>query len=115
MRIGELAKMTGLTVKTLRYYEARELLGEVPRRGRYREYDSRHLERIELIRHSKELGMTLAEIRQVVSSQPETATTFALSLVEGKIDQRREEIAIAQRQLRSLRAARRRILACLTG
>lgn len=67
MKIGELAKMTGTTVETVRYYEKEGLLPE-PERGlnNYRSYGAAHLERLRLIRNCRALDMTQEEIRTIL-------------------------------------------------
>lgn len=68
MRIGQLAKMAGVNVETVRYYQRIGLLvePEVPDSG-YREYTPSHLEKLIAIRKAKELGFSLTEIRQIES------------------------------------------------
>ena len=59
-RIGELARATGLTVRTLRHYESLGLLPRPPRtRGRQRLYDERDVRRTYRIRALRELGLSL--------------------------------------------------------
>ena len=66
MLIGELARRSGLSRDTLRYYENLGLLDPVTRRGNnYREYGSESLDRLEIIRKGKSIGLTLAEIAGV--------------------------------------------------
>jgi MerR family copper efflux transcriptional regulator len=66
--VGEAARRVGTTAKTLRYYEAMGLLPPA-RRGRngYRHYDSGDLNRLAFIRRAKALGLTLDEIRELVT------------------------------------------------
>lgn len=67
MRIGEIAKRSGIGIETIRYYEREGLLEEPKRRpSGYRQYDVSTLERLEYIRGAKELGFTLAEIRELL-------------------------------------------------
>lgn len=67
MRIGELADAAGVTVKTLRFYEARGLLPPPARRASgYREYEPEVLDRLAFIRDARTAGLTLAEIASVL-------------------------------------------------
>lgn len=65
MRIGELARFTGASVKAIRLYEEKGLLPPVPREGSYRRYEQRHLEQVVLIRQAQGLGFRLSELSAV--------------------------------------------------
>lgn len=68
MQIGELARRSGLSVKTLRYYEE---IGVLPRPRRtaagYRDYDHDVAGRLEFVRAARAVGLTLGEIREVIA------------------------------------------------
>ena len=67
LRIGELAKRAGCSVKAVRFYEARGLLPVPPRSpSGYRLYTDGHLRCLQLIRRAKVLGLSLAKIRTLV-------------------------------------------------
>eukprot|EP01037_Dinobryon_pediforme_P007013 gene7012-7082_t len=65
--IGDLAREFGVTLRTLRFYEDRGLLSPV-REGMLRLYDGRDRTRLQIILKGKQLGFTLAEIRDMVGS-----------------------------------------------
>ena len=68
--IGELARLTGLTVKTIRYYSDIGLAPEAERSDSgYRRYDAAALARIELVRTLRDLGLDIATIRRVLERQ----------------------------------------------
>lgn len=69
MFIGEVSKITKLSVKAIRLYEEKGLIVAPKRKGVYRIYTEEHLEVLNLISEAKELGLTLAEIRGVISYQ----------------------------------------------
>lgn len=75
MRIGELAKATGTTPKTLRFYEE---VGLVTPAGRttsgYREFTPDALDRLAFIRRGRAAGLTLAQIREVIDLRDAGAT-----------------------------------------
>ncbi|PZF81545.1 MerR family transcriptional regulator [Jiangella anatolica] len=84
MSIGDLARRTGLPVKTIRYYAD---IGLVPPTGRspagYRRYDAVAVARLDLVRTLRELGIDLATVRQVLDrtlSLAEMATAHAAAL-----------------------------------
>lgn len=67
MRIGELAARSGVTAKTIRFWEAAGLLPDPDRTpSGYRTFDPDALDRLRFIRHAQTAGLTLAEIRQVL-------------------------------------------------
>jgi Cu(I)-responsive transcriptional regulator len=66
--IGDLSQGTGVNVETIRYYER---IGLMPKAARssagYRLYDDKHRERLGFIRHSRELGFALDDIRELLA------------------------------------------------
>lgn len=70
MQIGEAAKRCGVGVETIRFYEREGLLPEPKRKNSgYRIYGEGELHRLRFIRHAKDLGFSLGEIRQVLSER----------------------------------------------
>ncbi|MDZ7675494.1 MAG: heavy metal-responsive transcriptional regulator [Acidimicrobiales bacterium] len=68
MRIGELAAQSGVTAKTIRFWEAEGLLADPVRTpSGYRDYHPDVIDRLSFIRHAQTAGLTLAEIRQVLA------------------------------------------------
>jgi DNA-binding transcriptional MerR regulator len=67
-KIGEIAKLTNLTTRTIRYYEELGLLGTRENRslGQLRLFDNDDIERLKKIQMLKDLGLTLEEISQVI-------------------------------------------------
>ncbi len=65
MTIGEVAREFGLTLRALRFYEAKRLIAP-ERHGAIRMYRRRDRERLTLILTGRRLGFTLAEIRDLV-------------------------------------------------
>ena len=67
LKIGELAKRTGCSVKAIRFYEAKGLLPSPPRSpSGYRLYTESHVRCLQLIQRAKLLGLSLAKIRTLV-------------------------------------------------
>ncbi len=68
MRIGELAKRSGVPAKTIRFYESAGLLPEPARLANgYRDYDASAPKRLEFIRSAQAIGLALGEIRGVLA------------------------------------------------
>jgi DNA-binding transcriptional MerR regulator len=76
--IGELARRTGLSVKTIRFYSDQGLVPPTDRSpAGYRRYDTTALARLELIRTLRDLGLDLPTIRRVVERQVTLAEVAA--------------------------------------
>lgn len=66
MYIGEAAKQTGLSIKTIRFYESIGLIPEPKRNGRFRVYSDRDVDMLLLIKEAKQLGFTLNQLKSAV-------------------------------------------------
>lgn len=104
--IGELARRTGLTVKTIRFYSDRGIVTPTDRSpAGYRRYDVDAVARLDLVRTLRELGLDLPTIRKVVDrelSLPEVAAAHAEALaVQIRILRLRHAVltAVAERGL----------------
>ncbi|UCM90107.1 helix-turn-helix domain-containing protein [Streptomyces marincola] len=68
--IGELARRTGLSVRTIRFWSDSGLVAPADRStGGYRLYDTGAVARLELVRTLRELGLDLAMVRRVLARQ----------------------------------------------
>ena len=101
--IGELARRTGLTVKTIRFYSDRGLVPPCRRdpAGR-RRYDHEALSRLTLIRTLRDLGLDLVTIGRVVHGDVGVAEVAAAHL---------HALDVQMRVLRLRQAGRSRIVA----
>jgi MerR family transcriptional regulator, Zn(II)-responsive regulator of zntA len=108
LKIGELARQTGLSIKTIRYYESRGLLEQLPRtEGGYRLYGPEEIARLRFVQRAKLLGLTLEEIRELVE--------LAARCNEGELVPRLEEVLAAklqetERKIEELSAFRQNLL-----
>jgi DNA-binding transcriptional MerR regulator len=108
LKIGELANRTGLSIKTIGYYETRGLLEQPPRtEGGYRLYGPEEVARLSFVQRAKLLGLTLEEIRELVE--------LAARCNEGELVPRLEEVLEAkleetERKLAELSAFRQNLL-----
>ena len=64
--IGEMCDEFGVTARTLRFYEAKELLSPI-RHGQKRLFTKRDRARLKLISKGKRFGFSLEEIRQLLN------------------------------------------------
>lgn len=70
MKIGDVSKQTGCKIETIRYYERIGVIDPPPRRGAYRDYGPRDIERLRFIRRARELGFSLEEVRALLDLTP---------------------------------------------
>lgn len=99
MRIGELAGVVGVTTRAIRHYHHLGLLPEAERRANgYREYGLRHAVALARIRRLTELGLGLAEVRDVLAD--DAGRELAEVLAELDSDLARQETAIRERRER---------------
>ncbi|MFB8776113.1 MerR family transcriptional regulator [Streptomyces broussonetiae] len=82
LTIGELARATGLTVRTIRYWSDEGVLPPVARSpGGYRLYDTASAARLELVRTLRELGLGLDAVREVLAGERTVAEVAAAHVV----------------------------------
>ncbi|MFV0136296.1 MerR family transcriptional regulator [Streptomyces sp. HMX87] len=99
MRIGELADAVGVTTRTVRHYHHLGLLPEPERLANgYRTYTLRHVVVLARTRRLTELGLGLAEVRDVLAD--EAGKDLAEVLEELDADLARQEAAIRERRVR---------------
>ena len=95
MRILEFAQRTGLSAKTIRYYESIDLLPSPARtRNGYRDYSEEDLERARLVAGIRSLDLSLDEIAEILAmrDQRKAPCRTLLDRIEQKADQMEERI-----------------------
>lgn len=103
--IGELSRRTNVKVPTIRYYEQVELLAAPPRsEGGQRLYDETIVHRLNFIRHARELGFEVDDIRELISmtASPQESCHGADSIARkhlDEIDQRIKRLTILREEL----------------
>lgn len=113
MRISEIARRAGTTVRTVRYYEELGLLDAADdrERGKHRQYTDADVERLtDLIRLRELLGVSLEELKALGEAE-EARAALRREWHEGAVGPRRREIldealAHVTRQLELVRARR---------
>lgn len=110
MRIGEVAERSGVSAKTLRYYDEIGLVAPSARTDAgYRVYDDETMDRLAFIRASQALGLTLGEIRSIVAlrDRGDIPCGHVLDLLRARAD----DIGKRIRELRLLKAELERLVA----
>lgn len=96
MKIGDVAERTGTTAKTIRFYEEAGLL---PRPARtpagYREYHPEIANRLRFIRRGQAAGLTLQQIRQVLTihDHGDAVCAHVRDVLHSRLDGVRSQIA----------------------
>lgn len=106
MKIQEFSRQTGLSAKTIRYYESIGIL-PAPQRtpNGYREYEEQHLERARFVAGTRSLELSLDEISELLAMQDqrEAPCRTMLNLIKHKADQIAERISLLQQMEKDLR------------
>jgi len=110
MKIGEVARIVGISSSAIRFYERHGLINS-KKIGRaqngYRIYSQKDLEEIQLIVMFKEFGLELKEIQQLLGKDKRTCADLVSSLDE-QIEKCREMERLVQQRIHSLAAAKKR-------
>ena len=98
LKIGELARATGLTVGNLRYYSDIGLLQPVHRGDNgYRYYAPNASEQVEFIKKAQSLGFSLEEIKQILDVR--NSGDIPCDLVQSLLNNKIEQLAIQIKQM----------------
>lgn len=101
MKIGEIAKASGVGIDTLRYYEKEGLIQPSHRSDSgYRHYDQRAVRQMQFILKAKALGFSLQEIRELLTlriDREHQPCSSVKDLAEAKLKNIEAKIAELQR------------------
>src|SRR6478735_1040482 len=105
-KVGDLAKLTGLTVRTLRFYDQIGLFSpsEQTEAG-HRLYNEFDLERLQQILSLKELGLSLDEIKSVLNDDqisPLEIVNLQMARIKEQINQQQKLLEQLQYVSRSM-------------
>jgi len=115
--ISELAREFDLTTRAIRFYEDCGLL-DPQRRGRHRVYSARDRTRLKLTLRGKRLGLTLAEVKDLVDmyesprdTQPQLTRFLAvLAAHRHQLEQQLADLHVTLDEVRSHEREARRLL-----
>lgn len=99
-KVGELAKLTGLTVRTLRYYDQIELF--IPSdhsESGHRLYNEADLSKLQKILSLKQIGLSLEDVQSVLAGSNSYSASEVLSI---QITRLKEDIKVQQNLLNEL-------------
>ncbi len=108
LTIGTLSRKTGTKVQTIRYYVQIGLLPEPERsRGGQRRYRESDLDRLSFVRHSRQLGFPLSDIRDLLSmadhpqSSCESVDLIAQRQLK-EVEQRLARLTVLRKELKRM-------------
>jgi Hg(II)-responsive transcriptional regulator len=106
LSIGQVARLAGVGVETVRFYEREGELSEPPRRASsYRQYSEQVVTRLRFIKRAKLLGFSLKEISELLLLRVDADTSCE------QVKQRSEaKIAEVERKLVELQRMRQALL-----
>lgn len=109
LAIGKLATVAATKVQTIRYYEEIGLISPFQRtEGGHRLYDAGDVRRLKFIRHARELGFGIDEIRELLklSDDPNTSCSVADRIASSHLKQ----VELRIKKLNALRKELRRMV-----
>jgi len=108
LKIGEVAKLSGIGIEALRFYEKGGLLGRPGRtQSGYRVYDSGVLQRLDFIKRSQILGFSLDEIKRIIADKEagKSPCREVREILRRRLDELDERLKEMRRHRRELGAA----------
>jgi DNA-binding transcriptional MerR regulator len=111
VKIGQIAKQSGVSVDTVRFYERVGVLPEPARRpSGYREYEQDTVQRIRLTRELQAIGLSLDEIVQALAAHDAGNATceserWRLDAVLDRVDAKLAELIALRRRVVDAQAA----------
>lgn len=110
MKIQEFAQLTGMSSKTIRYYESIGILPSPQRTANgYRDYNEQDVERARFVAGMRSLDLSLDEIQELLAMRDrrEAPCRTLLDLMEQKVNQIDERIRLLQQMEVDLRQLHR--------
>ncbi len=111
MKIGQLAKVSGCSIQTIRYYEKEGLLNPPSRsEGNFRLYDEKALKELEFVKHCRSLDIPLIDIKTLLElkNRPEESCSSINDLIAKQLDlvnQRIKELKVLKSELQIMKKA----------
>lgn len=105
LSIGQVARLAGVGVETVRFYEREGLLEVPPRRASgYRQYNEQVVKRLHFIKRAQKLGFSLKEITELLTLRVDGHTTCdeVKQCAEAKLAEVERKMAELQRMRHAL-------------
>ena len=94
VHIGETAKLVGISVDTIRFYQELGLIKSAGRSaGGYRLFDGEQIRDLKFVRHAQDLGFSLTEVKELLAlRQKRHVCSDVQSMLNHKLEDVREKI-----------------------
>jgi len=94
VHIGKAAKLAGVSVDTIRFYQKLGLIKSVGRSaGGYRLFNGEQIRDLTFVRHAQELGFALTEVKELLAlQQKDHACSEVQFMLKRKVEDVREKI-----------------------
>lgn len=103
MTVGRLAKVAGVGVETIRYYQGRGLLPIPKNAGSFRRYPASMIQRIGFIKRAQSLGFSLDEVKSLLDLEDGRNRRAIQTVTRRRLDQIDEKVGDLQRMGGALR------------
>jgi MerR family copper efflux transcriptional regulator len=108
LTIGEVAARVGISAKTIRFYESEGVIKPLARQSNtYRHFSERDIERLLLIKRARNLGLPLAEIKNIVSECIDKGCAEARQYIAAKVP---IYLAATEKRIAELEALKEQLL-----
>ncbi|AMR02207.1 MULTISPECIES: MerR family transcriptional regulator [Bacillus cereus group] len=99
MKISELSKKTGASIRSIRHYEKKNLITAVRLENGYREFDKSAIKRIRIIQLYLGLGLTTGQIEEILKCEDNGPEDYEfceemLETYQVKLDQINRQISV---------------------
>lgn len=111
MKIGQLAKVSGCSIQTIRFYEKEGLLNPPSRsEGNFRLYDEKALKELEFVKHCRSLDIPLSDIKALLElkNKPEESCSSINDLIAKQhdlVNKRIKELKALKSELQIMKKA----------
>jgi len=114
MNIGEAAKASGVSAKMIRHYESVGLFPEPLRTDSgYRQYSDREVSTLRFIRHSRDLGFSIEQIRELLGlwQNRRRSSRQVKALAQAHLQELEEKL----QDLQTMKATLEHLVHCCSG
>lgn len=114
MNIGCAAKASGVSAKMIRHYESMGLLPEASRtEAGYRQYNDKDLGNLRFIRHSRDLGFSLIQVRELLGlwQNRRRPSRQVKALAQGHLQELNQKL----NELQAIKATLEHLVQCCHG